>query len=374
LSSQSDRRRKLVLLGLALLALAMQITLEGTKTQLKQREYDVKLAAATKANEAFSAVRRFRLMEGAVLDLVNDPAGTGLIGPETSPITNAQGVLESKLTTLNPNWAAVLVEYFKQIGLRPGDPVALAMSGSFPGMNICLYAAVEVMELNPVVITSVGASFWGANDPDFTWLDMETLFYEEKIFHIKSAAATYGGGDDMGRGLSPAGRDLIGEAIERNGVPLLDSKNIEDAITKRMAFYEERGRGRRYRTYINVGGGVASLGASQNKILLPQGLIMDVGVKNYPRKGTMILMSEKGVPCIQLLNMRGLADQVGLPSSLDYLPSPGEGEIFIKPTYRLPLAIAFLVLYCLSCVLILAPELRRGLFDRWSGKVDGDSV
>ncbi len=119
---------------------------------------------------------------------------------------------------------------------------------------------------------------------------------------------------------------------------------------------------------------MASLGASQNKILLPQGLILDVGIKNYPRKGTMILMSEKGVPCIQLLNMQDLATQVGLPVAPDYLPSPGEGEIFIKPTYRLPLAIAFLVLYCLSCVLILAPELRRGLFDRWSGKVDGDSV
>ena len=32
--------------------------------------------------------------------------------------------------------------------------------------------------------------------------------------------------------------------------------------------------------------------------------------------------------------------------------------------YRWPLAAAFLVVYCIACVLILAPEIRRGLFDR----------
>ncbi|MCP4550119.1 MAG: poly-gamma-glutamate system protein [bacterium] len=374
MSSLSDRRRKLVLFSLALLALGMQIVLETTRTQIKQHNYELKLEAATMASEAFDAVRRHRLMEGAVLDLINDPAGTGLIGPEFSPITNAQGVLESKLTTLNPNWAAVLIDYFKNIGLKPGDPVALAVSGSFPGMNICLYAAIEAMELHPEVITSIGASMWGANDPAFTWLDMESLFLEEKIFHIKSAGATYGGGNDMGRGLNPEGRRLISECFERNEVELIASNNIEDAITKRMTFYEERVRGRRYYAYINVGGGVASLGSSQNKIVIPQGVFTDLGVKNFPRKGTMILMSEKGVPVVHLLNMRALATAEGLPIAPDYLPEPGEGEIFVKHSYRLMLVVAFLVLYCLTCVLVLAPELRRGLFDKWSGKVDGDTV
>jgi poly-gamma-glutamate system protein len=374
LSSRSDKRRKEVLIALALLALLMHTTLQETRTQVRQRDYELKLTAASLAGEAFGAIRRHRMMEGAILDTVNDPAGTGLIGPEFSRITNAQGVLESKLTTLNPNWAGVIVGYFRSLGLRPGDPIALAMSGSFPGMNICIYAAIEAMELAPVAITSVGASFWGANDPAFTWLDMENLFLDEKIFHIKSAAATHGGGDDMGRGLSPEGRTLIEAAIERNGVTLLQSENIEDAITKRMGFYEEQVRGRRYKAYINVGGGVASLGSSQNKLLLEQGIFTDIGVKNYPRKGTMILMVEKGIPGIHLLNMQDLAREVGLPVAPDYLPEPGEGEIFIRESYRLWLAALFLLLYSGACVLILAPEIRRGLFDRWSGKVDGDTV
>jgi len=374
LTFRSDTRRRLILFGLALLALAFQFALELTRAPRRERDYELRLAAAEKAMEAFEAVRHHRLMEGAVLDLVNDPAGTGLVGPEFSLVTNAQGVLESKLTTLNPNWAAVMVKYFRRMGLRPGDPVALAMSGSFPGMNICVYAALEAMELSPVAVTSVGASMWGANDPDFTWLDMESLFLREGIFHVKSAAATFGGGDDMGRGLSPEGRRLIEAAIARNEVPLLTSENIEDAITKRMAFYEEALRGRAYRGFVNVGGGVASLGSSSNRPFIPEGMFRELGLANFPRKGTMILMVERGVPAVHLLNIQQLAREEGLPVAPDWLPEPGEGEVFVKDTYRLPLAAGFLVLYCAVCVLVLAPELRRGLFDRWSGKVNGDTV
>jgi poly-gamma-glutamate system protein len=374
LSSRSDRRRKLILVGLAVLALGFQAALELTRKPVRQRDYELKLEAARRAELAFAAVRKHRLMDGAVLDLVNDPAGTGLIGPEFSLITNAQGVLGSKLTTLNPNWAGVIVDYLRRCGLRPGDPVAVALSGSFPGLNISVFAALETLELAPVVITSVGASMWGANDPDFTWLDMERLFAEENIFHIRSAAASYGGGDDMGQGLSPEGRESLRAAIERNGVPLLSSANIEEAITRRMTFYVEALRGRRAKAFINVGGGVASLGTSRNKVLLPEGLSFDLGEHNYPRKGTMVLMAERGIPVIHLLNMEDLAREVGLPVSPDYHPQPGEGEIFVRESYRLALAAPLLVLYCAICVLVLAPELRRGLFDRWSGRMDGDSV
>ena len=374
MSSRSDRRRRLILLGLALLALAFQASLELTRKPVRQRDYDLKLEAARRAELAFAAVRRHRLMEGAVLDLVNDPAGTGLIGPEFSLITNAQGVLGSKLTTLNPNWAGVIVGYLRRCGLKPGDPVAVALSGSFPGLNISVFAALETLELSPVVVTSVGASMWGANDPDFTWLDMERLFAEENIFHIRSAAASYGGGDDMGQGLSPEGRERLRAAIERNGVRRLDSQNIEEAITQRMTFYVEALRGRRAKAFINVGGGVASLGTSRNKVLLPEGLNFDLGTHNYPRKGTMVLMAERGIPVIHLLNMEDLAREVGLPVAPDYHPQPGEGDSFVRESYRLALAAPLLVLYCAICVLVLAPELRRGLFDRWSGRMDGDSV
>jgi hypothetical protein len=123
-----------------------------------------------------------------------------------------------------------------------------------------------------------------------------------------------------------------------------------------------------------VGGGVGNLGTSRNKVLLPEGLSFDLGQHNNPRKGTMVLMAARGNPVIHLLNMEDLAREVGLPVSPDYHPQPGEGEIFVRESYRLALAAPLLVLYCAICVLVLAPELRRGLFDRWSGRMDGDSV
>jgi poly-gamma-glutamate system protein len=360
-----DSRRKWILLGLAALALLLQALLDTTRAPVRQRDYELKLTAAQNASRAYAVLRAHRQLDDAHLDMLNDPAGTGLIGPEFSQITNAQGNLEAKLTSLNPNWAGVMVQYFRQAGLKPGDPVAVAMSGSFPGMNIALYAAMETMRLRPVVITSVGASMWGANDPDFTWLDMETALFDKGVFTTRSVLATFGGGNDRGRGLSPAGRAMIEEAAQRNGVPLLEPASIEDAIAQRMAFYEQEARGRAYQLYVNVGGGVASLGSSHNRTLLPSGLTLELGAHNWTRKGTMILFSEKGVPVIHLLRIVSLARDLGLPISPDYTPAPGEGEIFVKTMYRFWLALAVLVVYCGLCTLILAPELRRGIFDMW---------
>jgi len=368
LSWRLDKRRKWILLGLAALALLLQALLDATRAPMRQRDYELKLAAAESAAEAFQALRDWRLLSGAQVDLVNDPAGTGLIGPEFSQITNAQGNLEAKLTSLNPNWAAVLVEYFRQLGLNPGDPVAVALSGSFPGLNIALFAAMETLRLRPVVITSIGASMWGANDPDYTWLDMETILFDKGIFTTRSQLASFGGGNDMGRGLSPDGRRMIENAAARNGVPLLEVENIEQAITKRMAFYTEQARGRAYRCCVNIGGGVASLGSTHNQVLIGSGVNTDLGQHNWPRKGTMILFAEKGVPVIHLLRMVPLARRHGLPVSPDYLPPPGDGDVFVKQMYRLPLVAAVLIVYCSLCVMILAPELRRGLFDRLPGR------
>lgn len=368
LSWRLDRRRQLILLGLAVAALLMQALLEYARVPVRQRDYELKLEASRLAARAFAALRVERGLHEGHLDLVNDPAGTGLIGPEFSLITNARGDLESKLTSVNPNFAALLVQYFRQAGLKAGDPVAVAVSGSFPALNVALYAAVETMKLRPVVITSIGASMWGANDPQFTWLDMEAVLLQAGIFTTRSAAATHGGGNDMGRGLSPEGRRLIEAAAARHGVPLLEADNIEEAITRRMSFWAEAQRGHAYKLSVNVGGGVASLGSSHNRLLVPSGLSFDLGEHNWARKGTMVLFAEQGVPVVHLLNVTRLAEDNGLPVAPDFLPQPGEGPLFERQMYSLPLAAAMLVVYSLACVLILAPEVRAGLFDRLNRK------
>ena len=357
-----------MLAGLAALALGFQGILEWTKGPVRQRHYDLKLEAAGLARRAFEVIRANRIQDGAVLDMVNDPAGTGLVGPETSVITNAYGVLESKLTSLNPNLAAVIVDYLKRAGLKPGDRVAAALSGSFPGLNICLYAAMEAMDLEAVPITSVSASMWGATDPEFTWLDIESLLVAEGVFHTRSVAASPGGSNDMGRGLPPRGRERIWEAIERNGVRPIRSASVEESIARRMEVYREHARGGKYSAYVNIGGGVASLGHGLNKPLLPTGLTFDLGLRNYPRKGTMILMAEGGVPVLHLYNVRKIAREKGVPIAPDRTPEVGSGEVFVKMAYRMDLAVVFLIVQPAVCFLALLPEARRRLVTRGNGR------
>jgi hypothetical protein len=86
---------------------------------------------------------------------------------------------------------------------------------------------------------------------------------------------------------------------------------------------------------------------------------MTLRAQNWPRKGCMVLMSDKGVPVIQLLYIEQLALEHGLPLAPDYLAEPGEGDIFVRNSYRMPLVAVFFVVYASLCALVLAPEVRR---------------
>jgi hypothetical protein len=111
--------------------------------------------------------------------------------------------------------------------------IAVNVTGSMPALNIAVLSAAKVLGLDVVLISSVGASMFGATDPYFTWLDIETLLNEKDILSYKSIATSLGGGRDLGRGLSKAGRDLIIEATERNNVELIqEKKHREEYPTK----------------------------------------------------------------------------------------------------------------------------------------------
>lgn len=322
-----------VLGALFLLSLLAFIAVEKGKKDVRQDWYGEKLAAARLSQEAAAYLKGYRLENSIFIDDVNDPNQTALIGQEYSLITTDQGNIESKLSTTNPNFAAVIVQLLKEAGLKEKDHVAVAFSGSFPGLNISVLAALEKLNLTPVVITSVGSSNFGANDPYFTWLDMESLLVKAGIFHNKSIAASIGGGNDIGRGLSPEGRELIIKAIERNGVQLIHEKHLEYSISKRMEIYEKRCGEKGIKAFINVGGGIASLGNTVNGQLIPSGLTEQLPMSNFPLHGVIIQMGRKNIPIIHLLNINQLLEKFGLPLNPVPLPEPGDGGIFIQKKY-----------------------------------------
>ncbi|HPI85940.1 MAG TPA: poly-gamma-glutamate system protein [Bacteroidales bacterium] len=349
----------LVLGLLFLLALLAFIAVENGKKDVKQDYYNEKLEAARLSQAAAGHIKQYRLQKGVFLDDVNDPNQTALIGQEYTMITTDQGNVESKLSATNPNFAAVIVQLLKEAGLEEGDPVAIAFSGSFPGMNISVMAAIETLKLQPTVITSVGASNFGANDPYFTWLDIETLLNDAGIFHYKSVAASIGGGNDIGRGLSPEGRNLIISAIERNRVELINEKHLENSIARRMEIYEQQGKKNAARAFINVGGGIASLGNTVNGQLIPSGLTERLPMSNYPLHGVIIQMGRKGIPIIHLLNIDQLAAKYGLPANPVPMPEPGEGGIFIQKKYDLVVTTIALAILVTSIIFIYLAERKR---------------
>jgi len=352
------KRADLFLVGLALLGIVLHLLVEASRMMSPQPHMDQKIAAATRTVRCFEAIRLARLGMPEGHDLENDPASSGLIGQENTLITTDRGVLESKLTSVNPNFAAVMVDYFHRIGLKPGDVIAAALTGSFPALNIATLAAAEEMGLRPVVITSVGASMWGANDPDFTWLDMETFLVERRLLKTRSIAASLGGSNDRGRGLSPRGRLLLREAVERNGVDLISVPTLEESVTRRVEAYIREAGSDNIRAFINVGGGAAAIGNRQSARLIRAGVNRTIPRYNWSRWGVAHHMSVLGVPVIHVLNVEAIARRHGMPVAPEAVPPVGEGTIFHREAYDLKVAIPALLLYLVLCFRVLRARQR----------------
>jgi poly-gamma-glutamate system protein len=349
------------LVALAILSAGMLYLAFHSRVLVTNRGYEEKRRAARLTQVMHETMKRYLLDRAAVIDLVNDPNSTGLIGNEYTLITTDRGVLRAKLTATNPNFAAVIVDMFMEARLAPGDVVAVAYTGSFPSLNMAALAAMETMRLEPVIITSVGASSFGANDPRFTWLDMEKVLWDQGLIHHRSVAASMGGGEDVGRGLSPAGRELILNAIKRSGAALINEETLEESIRKRVAIYDQHAGPRPIRLAVNVGGGVAALGASITGRLIPEGLTMDLGRRNFPARGAILLLAERGVPVLHIRGVLALARKYGLPIAPVPLPEVGDGEVFISEKLNVTVALLLSALLVLLLIVLVRIDLAHRL-------------
>ena len=367
--SMKSRR---TLFALMVLAAGLFYWAENSRVQVRQPHYDLKLEAAEKSVEALDALRENRAEAGWALDEVNDPNQSALVGVQYSLITTDEGDLGAKLTAINPNFAAVVLQMLMDAGLQKGDRAAVAFTGSFPALNIAVIIACEVLGVEPVIITSVGSSMWGANEPEFTYLDMESILFQQGIIQHRTMAASIGGGDDIGRSLSQAGRAFIEEAIARNDVVPIMSHSLGEAIEQRRAIYRQYAGNNGYKVFINVGGGIAVLGHPENGWLIPSGLSRTYLIQNYPAKGLIHEYWEQGLPIIHLLNVDTIAEQYGLPRAPVPLPPVGAGRIFTIERYNM--TIAWFSASVLFGVLLVILFLHRGKYKLWEEGVDPDTL
>lgn len=295
----------------------------------RQRPYFAeKLEAARAAKRAFDVVKEARVRMGPPIDPTVDPYETGIIGLIQSPVTSVAGVLPAKQTAANPNFAAVLVEMLKEAGVREGDVVALGCSGSFPSLNICAYAACETLKTEPIAISSGAASQWGGNVPDLLWIDMERILAEQGALKTRSLAASIGGFEDQGLGLTDEGRELVKEAIERNGLKLIEEADFDKNVEDRLKMYRDAAQGKPIKCYINVGGGAVSVGRATGKKLFHPGLNFRPPVSAGQVNGVMPRLSLEGIPCIHLIQVVQIAERYGLIEPVEE-PTP-TGDAFVQ--------------------------------------------
>jgi hypothetical protein len=379
------------LMLIALISLAGLVVVERWKVENPQPYLAEKRAAAVLAEQAFEVIKNARVDLGPPIDETIDPTKSGLIGLPMSPVTTVSGEVSAKQTSVNPNFAAVIIEMLKEAEVQEGDVVAIGLSGSFPALNICTYAACETLKVKPLVISSASASQWGANVPHLLWPDMELLlrkkgkrmpvvdeagkpvldeqgqptFKEEGLFTITSIACSIGGYQDRGLGLNEDGLKLVKASIERNGLepfrvdqakPITAENPLTDLmadftanVNDRMKLYQDRAEGQPIKAYINVGGGTVSVGRNIGKLMFRP------GVNDRPPRhvrevdGVMPRFSKENVPVIHVVHVNALANRYTLPLEPAEAPPIGEGGVFYGINYSKPLVIGVLV-FILVCL------------------------
>ena len=354
------------LVGLACLGLALYAVSERSLAPVPEESYRRKLEAVRIMQRGEAAIRAAKRERDIRIDRENDPESYGVIGPQFSLITTDRGTQAAKSLAAHPNFAAAVTRMMLEAHVGRGDLIAIGMTGSLPGLNLAVLAACKALDAKPVVVTSLGSSMFGATDPDLTWLDMETVLMTKGILPYRSGGASLGGGGDVGRGLSPAGRQLLLDAINRNHVRLLASENLLEAVRRRVEFYDTvaTSHEKKIKLYVNVGGGVASLGGAQNARLIPAGLTKKLSALNYPNRGVLNVLAERGIPVLQLLEVEKLAREHGVTNDSGEAARPGEGPLFVKYRYNLWIVGGAALILLAANLFVLRLDIRQQILGR----------
>ncbi len=337
--TQGFERRDGLLIAAAVTLYVGYLCLGHFSSESPSPWYEKKLAASRLAQQGMAAVKREKRARGISIDRVSDVNETGMIGIRYSGMTTTLGVLEAKRTSTQPDFAALAVDLLQQCGAQDGDRIAVNLSGSFPALGISVLSAAQVMHLRAVVIASLGASMWGANDPRFTWLDMVQAIHDTTEIRTQMAAVSLGGAGDAGHDMDDEIREQLRAHIKASAIPLIEEVDFESNIAQRMALYLAGGTPV---CFVNVGGNLASGGAKGDYGALHPGLIGSQAASSAGTAGLIGAFLERKVPVIHLLDMKALALLAGLPYDPVPVPEPGSGGIFRSQHYNRAYIIALL--------------------------------
>lgn len=324
------------------------LLLETSKSSVHHATFEQQTAAAELMLKSLDAVKQYRLDLGLPINRETDPNGTGLIGETFTEITTSIGNIEAKQTSTNPSFAALMVRLFHEANLQPNDVVAIGASGSFPSLIIATLAAAKVMELKPLIIYSVGSSMYGANIPEFTFLEMRKPLAEQNILPYPLHAVSIGGDNDRGDGMFFASsQGIMKEIAQSSEAIFIYEENNAASINKRLTLYQELNNGLHPDCFVNIGGATPNYGNTGASLKLPNGLITRSPIQSdHLERGLIFEYLERGTPVIHLLNIRDLALRSGIAINPVPFLEVGSEQVYFDIQYNRGLSWIFIVIIC----------------------------
>lgn len=328
-------RRILVRFCLAAALVGSLFWLSACGDALGRLPYAKVMEKAVKLHEeATRLIREEKAARGIPLS-GEDKLGIGLLGEDFSAIMTTSAGLPEKRTSQLPDFAALVVKYFQEAGLRKGDAVGANFSGSYPGFNLAVLCAAEAMGLELRYTTSVGSSAYGANNPEYTFPEMVKTLYDAKLISRMPLLITLGGKGDMG--LNMMGYILeepedikaiedMKERLVREGLAYARIESFAQDIALHEELYGE------IDCFVNAGGNGLGLGSSEDSFMLKagNGLLKPQAVEIRPNSSLTERYLAKGIPTIHLLAVKKLCEESGIPFDPDELPETGTLPLYYE--------------------------------------------
>jgi len=319
------------LMATVLALLTLSVVLTHQSASMGQNEYyGVQVEAARRLERYFAAVRGYK--EELDIPLSGDDIHkTGMIGLPYTGITTTSGALEAKRTAAWPDMAALCVRMLFEAGIQPGDTVGAGFSGSFPGMNLAVVAACESMNVELVCISSVGASTYGANNPELTFPEMMHRLRQDGLIRTRSAAVTMGGYHDVGLDMEQELADQIRRRLTGLGLRLVGEADFQANLSLREAIYGQEGP---IDCFVAVGGNLTSLGQGEAGVSLGQGVLRpDRALRIDASSGLVQRYLARGIPVINLLNIKKIMADYSMPYDPVQWPPIGQSAVYSDIRY-----------------------------------------
>ena len=347
--------RKAYLLSiLAILALGIFLTLFLAQTEANEYE-EAQRNAAARIERAEAYIKKSILDKGFAIE-ETDINRTGLLGPEFTELTSTPGEEGAKRSTLNPEFAAVMVRYFHEAGLKEGDSIAIGSSGSFPGFLIAVLTAATEMKLEARVIASVGASMHGATRVEYNIFHVLRDLKESGEAEYSLLGVSCGGENDRGGGVmegflyegtAELSLKLCREEAERTGAVLIYKDTLEESIQERLYLF-----GDDVKMFVNIGGASTNNGTSSYTLDFPPGLVMKVDrIPQGGERGLIFEYAERGIPVINLLSVKKLCQENSIAFDPVPLPSSSSSAVYSSVTYNPLIIISTLLLATILLIL-----------------------